>query len=130
MNNIAKMKRIRVLVVDDHPVLRRIIGNVLKKYPDLNLVGEADNGREALRKALELQPDVVLMDVNMPVMNGIEATQLIEKAAPRIHIIGLSMHEDDDTAATMKFVGASEYLIKTSPAEQVIAVILNLCSQW
>jgi PAS domain S-box-containing protein len=125
----TRTNRIRVLLADDHPLLRKGIADMLMEHPDLNLLGEASNGQEALGKALELQPDVVLMDVTMPVMDGIEATRRIKEAAPGICIIGLSMHESDDMAVKMKEAGASEYLTKTAAAEDLIAVVLKQCPQ-
>lgn len=125
----TRTDRIRVLLADDHPIVRKGIADMLMEHPDLNLLGEAGNGQEAVDKALELQPDVVLMDVTMPVMDGIEATRRIKEAAPSIRVIGLSMHERDDMALRMKEAGASDYLVKTGAAEDLIATILNQCPQ-
>ena len=121
--------RIRVLLADDHPMLRKGLAEMLLEQPGLDLIGEAGDGQEAVEMALQLRPDVVLMDVSMPRMDGIEATRRIKEAAPEICIIGLSMHNKDDMANTMRNVGASDYLMKTAAAEELIDAILNLCPQ-
>jgi DNA-binding NarL/FixJ family response regulator len=123
----TRTNRVRVLLADDHPLLRKGIADMLMEHPDLNLLGEASNGQEALDKALDLQPDVVLMDVTMPVMDGIEAARRIKEAAPGIRIIGLSMHEHEDMAVKMKEAGASEYLTKTVPVDELMSAILGVC---
>ena len=121
--------RIRVLLADDHPMLRKGLAEMLLEQPGLDLVGEADDGQEAVEIALQLRPDVVLMDVSMPRMDGIEATRRIKGAAPEIRIIGLSMHEQNDMASTMRDAGASDYLMKTAAPEELIDAILNQCPQ-
>jgi CheY-like chemotaxis protein len=123
----TRTTRIRVLLADDHPLVRKGIADLLMEHPDLNVLGEAGNGQEALDKAVELQPDVVLMDVTMPVMDGIEATRRIQEAAPGIRIIGLSMHEDEDMAARMKAAGAMDYVTKSAPSEEILSAILRAC---
>jgi len=117
--------RLRVLVVDDHPVLRKGIAEVLMEHPDLDLVGQACNGQEAIEKAIELKPDVILMDVTMPVMDGIEATRRIKRFAPATRIIGLSMHDFAEVALQMQDAGASCFLAKTVSDEELIAAILR-----
>jgi PAS domain S-box-containing protein len=119
--------RIRVLLADDHPLLRKGLAEMLLEQPRLDLVGEADDGQEAVEMALQLRPDVVLMDVSMPRMDGIEATRRIKEAAPEICIIGLSMHNEDDMASTMRNAGASDYLMKTVAAEELVDAILHQC---
>jgi PAS domain S-box-containing protein len=121
-------ERIRVLLADDHPMLRKGLAEMLLEQPDLDLIGEASDGQEAVEMALQLHPDVVLMDVSMPRMDGIEATRRIKEAAPGIRIIGLSMHERDDMDRTMRNAGASDYLVKTAAAEELIGSILSTLS--
>lgn len=120
-------ERIRVLLADDHPLLRKGLAEMLLEQPGLDLIGEAGDGQEALEMALQLRPDVVLMDVSMPRMDGIEATRRIKEAVPEICIIGLSMHQQDDMDSTMRNAGASDYLVKTAATEELIDSILNLC---
>jgi DNA-binding NarL/FixJ family response regulator len=119
--------RIRVLLADDHPMLRKGLAEMLLEQPGIDLIGEAGNGQEAVEKALQLCPDVVLMDVSMPKMDGIDATRRIKEADPAIRIIGLSMHEQNDMASAMRDAGASDYLVKTAAPEELIDAILNLC---
>jgi PAS domain S-box-containing protein len=114
---------IRVLLADDHEVVRTGLTRLLQMEPDIEVVGQAADGQEALDAALQIQPDVILMDVSMPRMGGVEATRQIIQQMPSIKIIGLSMHEQEDVAASMKAAGAAAYLTKTSPPETLIAAI-------
>ena len=90
------MKKIRILVVDDHPVVRRGISACLAGRENLEIVGEAADGREAVRKARELQPDIMLMDINMPQMNGLAVTELLRRELPKINVLILSMHSNTE----------------------------------
>ena len=105
-------KRISVLLVDDHAVVRQGFRMILSAEPDIEVVGEAANGREAIGQAECLQPDVVLMDVSMPELNGIEATRRIVATAPRTRILALSMHHDAVYVREILRAGASGYLLK------------------
>jgi CheY-like chemotaxis protein len=122
-----RTNRIRVVLADDHPVLRKGLADMLREHPHLNLVGEAKDGMEAIAMALEIRPDVVLMDITMPRMDGIEATRRIKQAVPDVAVVGLSMHETEEMVTAMKNAGASEYLTKTAPIEELVSVILRLC---
>ncbi len=119
--------RIRVLLADDHPIYRKGLADLLRGQPNIDLIGEADDGQEAVEMALQLRPDVILMDVSMPRMDGIEATRRIKEAAPEIRIIGLSMHEKGEMERSMRNAGADHYLVKTAAAEDLIAAILKQC---
>lgn len=103
---------IRVLVVDDHPLVREGMRGVVQAETDMTVVGEAEDGRRAVELASALQPDVVLMDINMPVMNGIEATRHIKAGFPHIHVVGVSMHNDEAVMQSMRDAGASDYVTK------------------
>lgn len=119
--------RIRVLLADDHPVLRKGLADMFREDPHLDVVGEASDGCEAIDLALRLRPDVVLMDITMPHLDGIEATRQIKAALPDIRVIGLSMHETEEMITAMRNAGACEYLTKTAPTEAMIAAILQIC---
>ena len=114
-----------IMLVDDHPTIRQGMAMFLKASTDFKLLAEASNGIEAVRMARDLRPDVVLMDISMPEMDGIEATAVIKKDHPNIRIIGLSMHEDEQTRERMLSAGASAYINKAAPVDEIIEVIKN-----
>lgn len=101
-----------VLLADDHPLMRKGIRAVLEEYEDVRVVGEANNGLEAVQYARQLQPAVILMDVNMPHMDGVQATRLIKEEQPAVIVIGLSVNEAGSVRRAMLQAGASEYLRK------------------
>ena len=106
------MENMKVLITDDHAIVREGLQAILKGESDIEVVGEATNGEEAIKKAKELQPDIVLMDITMPGMNGLEATRLIRKQNPETKILVLTMHEEDDYFYRILEAGASGYFIK------------------
>ena len=108
---------IRVLVVDDQRVIRRAITRLLSIEADVEVVGEAVDGLDALKQVRRLSPDVVLMDVTMPKLNGLEATKRIVAEFPQVKVVGYSMHEADVMARPMLQAGAVTYLDKSMPAE-------------
>lgn len=114
---------VRVLVVDDHAIVRQGLVGLLRACPDLQVVGEAADGLAAVEAAGRLQPDVVVMDVNMPVMNGIEATGRITRELPGVAVIGVSMHTEEDMAASMRRAGAVAYVRKDSPSDTLVGAI-------
>ena len=114
---------IRILLADDHVILRHSLSRVLAAEAGMEIVGEADNGHIALEMVRKLTPDVVVMDITMPVMNGIEATRMIRKDYPAVKIIGLSMHSNDKYVREMFRAGASGYLLKSCPLEELIETI-------
>jgi len=105
---------IRILLADDHQMIREGIKALLRKNCDILVCGEAENGQEALDLLAEQPADLVLMDINMPEMNGIETTKAIQKAHPKTKVLALTMHEDDNHIISMLEAGASGYLLKTS----------------
>lgn len=117
------MEKIRVLLADDHTILREGIRILLEAEPDMDIVGEAGDGEEAVKLALELKPDIVLMDIAMPVMNGLEATRRLRAADPDIHVLILSMHEDQDYVVPILEAGASGYVLKRTAASELVSAI-------
>jgi signal transduction histidine kinase/CheY-like chemotaxis protein/sensor domain CHASE-containing protein len=115
--------KIRVLLVDDHKIVRQGLAGLLRGEQDIELVGEASDGIMALEMVRESQPDVVVMDVTMPRMNGIEATRHITSEFPGIRVIGLSMHEKDDMEAAMHEAGAETYLSKDGASTALVEAI-------
>ena len=114
---------IKVLLADDHKILREGLISLLKKQHDIELIGEAEDGREAVRKTLELKPDVVIMDIGMPELNGIEATRQIKAALPEVNVIALSIHSDKRFVTGMLKAGALGYLLKDSAFKELVKAI-------
>jgi signal transduction histidine kinase/CheY-like chemotaxis protein len=114
---------IRILLVDDHVVVRQALAQLLDAEPDLEVIGEAANGEIGVDLTKQLQPDIVLMDINMPVLNGMEATQQIRAECPGVQVIGLSMFGATDQTATMQRAGAVAYVSKSAPAEELLTAI-------
>src|SRR5208282_6822771 len=117
------MKRIRILLADDHAVVRQGFRMILSAHPDLEIVGEAGNGREAVDLAAELRPDVVVMDVAMPELNGIEAARRLTAANPHARVLALSMHKDSVYVREILRAGARGYLLKDAIASDLLAAV-------
>lgn len=115
--------RIKLLVVDDHPVVRKGISLCLSKRDNLEIVGEAADGREAVRKARELHPDIMLMDINMPQMSGLAVTELLRKELPGIKVLILSMHGNTEYVLRILQSGARGYVLKDAPPEELSRAI-------
>ena len=122
--------KIRVLLVDDHAMVRQGIRAVLEGYEDVQIVGEAVDGQDAVRLAEQLRPGIVVMDINMPKMNGIEATQAITARYPNIIVIGLSVNADDDNYRAMTRAGAATLLTKEAAVEQIYETILAILKDF
>jgi len=120
---VSEVKPIRVLIVDDHAVVRGGLSKFLQVHKDLELVGEAENGAEAVRFTRQLQPDVVLMDLKMPEMDGVAATREIRSKHPKVHVIVLTSFAEDDMVQGALQAGATGYLLKNvSGAELANAI--------
>jgi DNA-binding NarL/FixJ family response regulator len=113
----------RIVVADDHPLFRDGLRTVASLEPDLDLVGEASNGVDAVTLALELEPDVVVMDLHMPDLNGIEATRQIVEARPEAGVLVLTMFQDDDSVFAAMRAGARGYLLKGAGHDEVVRAI-------
>jgi CheY-like chemotaxis protein/two-component sensor histidine kinase len=114
---------LRVLLADDHEIVRQGLVSLLSEAPTVEIVGEATNGREAVNLADRLRPDVVIMDVSMPVMSGDEATRQIKKDLPQTRIIALSMWAESEVREKMYRAGAERYVLKTASSEELLAAI-------
>jgi two-component system response regulator NreC len=116
-------KTITVFLADDHTIVRQGLAKLLEAEPDLRVVGEAENGREAVVKVEKLRPDVVLMDIAMPMLNGIEATRQIKRVCPQTKVLILSMHSHDRYISELFSLGASGYMLKSSTGTDIISAI-------
>ncbi len=114
---------LKIMLVDDHAVMRQGLAMLLSNYDDIQVIGEASDGKEAVKLAREINPDIILMDISMPVMNGIEATRIINAEMPNIRIIGLSMFDPADQAEEIRQAGASQYLKKHGDKHELLSTI-------
>ncbi len=117
------MSKIRLLMVDDHEIVRAGLRMLLQAQPDLEIVGEVNNGRDAIAKTRELTPDIVLMDITLPDMDGFEATRQIKRAFPNVAILALTMHESDEYFFKMLNAGASGYVPKKAAPTDLVSAI-------
>lgn len=115
--------KIRVLLADDHTILRAGLRMMLDAQPDIEVVGEASDGKQALAEAQRLQPDLVLMDITMPEMNGIEATRQIKRALESTRVLILTMHENEEYLFQVLRAGASGYILKEAAGTELISAI-------
>ncbi len=117
------MGKLRILIVDDHGIVRAGIRSLLEAQPGLEVIGEAARGEEALEKAMLLHPDLVLMDIAMPGMNGIEATRRIKSELPDIRILVLTIHDDEEFFFPVLRAGASGYILKEAEPQELLHAI-------
>jgi DNA-binding NarL/FixJ family response regulator len=116
-------ERLRILLADDHPLFREGLKALLASVPDAEVAGEAASGEEAVAQALELQPDVVVMDLHMPEPGGIEATRRIVETSPHVGVLVLTMIEDDDAVFAAMRAGARGYLLKGSSQTEILHAV-------
>jgi DNA-binding NarL/FixJ family response regulator len=121
-------KKIRVLLVDDHETFRRGIARILKSEPDVEVAGEAGNGESAVNLTRSVKPDVVLMDIYMPRMDGIQATRIIHHDLPEVRVIALSMKERSESAGAMEEAGAVSYLTKAESTPETMLSAIRACA--
>jgi len=126
MQKIESKKPIRVLTADDHALFREGLRKILELEEDIEIVGEANDGPEALRLASSLKPDVILMDINLPGPNGIRITRQIKKRCRKVYVIMLSMYEDTAHIMESFQAGASGYVIKTRPSSELLQTIRSV----
>jgi len=120
---------IKIIIADDHEIFRDGLKLMLSKYPEIIILGEACNGKELIQLTLELQPDVVVTDIKMPVMDGIEAVKKLQEQFPHIGVIALSMFDEDDLIIDMLEAGAKGYLLKNSDKHEIIEAIKTVYQQ-
>ena len=120
------MKKIRILIADDHPIVREGISARLSKEPHYVIVGEASDGMETVKKVSQLKPDIVIMDIMMPHMDGILATEHIKKSAPQIKVIILSMHKRQEYALRAFQAGADGYVLKENASKEIVNAIKSV----
>jgi DNA-binding NarL/FixJ family response regulator len=123
---LARSKQIRVIIADDHPVVREGLAALIKTQPDMKLVCEAENGRAAVQEYLRHRPDVILLDLRMPEMDGIEATRAILERVPRARIIVLSTYKGDEDVYQALKAGAKAYLLKDSSRMELLNSIRSV----
>ena len=117
------MDKLRILIADDHALLRDGLTALVNGEPDMEVVGEADNGKAVIEKARQLKPHIVLMDISMPEMNGAHATRRLKSLCPTIKVLALTAHEDNSYLRHMLEAGASGFLLKRAAADQLIQAI-------
>ncbi len=113
--------RIRLVIADDHAIVRRGVRLMLQSQPDMEIVGEAEDGEDAVHQAEMLRPNVVIMDLAMPKLPGIEATRLIRQRWPEVHVLGLTMHEDQEYFFQLVQAGASGYVVKGASPDDLLS---------
>lgn len=122
----SNAKKLRILVADDHELVRRGIGDLLQAQPDWKVVGEAANGRDAVEKAKKLKPDIAILDISMPEMDGLEAVRQIRNEKSRVQVLILTMHESDQMVRRVLEAGARGYVLKSDMAVQLVHAVKDL----
>lgn len=115
--------KVKILLADDHPLLRQALRNTLEKQTDFEVIAEANDGEETVKLALELNPDILILDISMPKLNGLEATRKIKEQNPKIVVLALTVHNDNEHVLGMLEAGAAGYLTKTVSGSEVVHAI-------
>jgi len=123
MHPTGTLTKVRVLLADDHTILRAGLKMMLNAQPDIEVVGEASDGRQAISEAQRLSPDVILMDITMPECNGIEATKQVKRLLPEVRVLVLTMHENEEYLFQMLRAGAAGYMLKEAADTELISAI-------
>ncbi|HTP79787.1 MAG TPA: response regulator transcription factor [Bacteroidota bacterium] len=117
------MNRVRILLADDHPLVRSGLVKLLESYPEFSVIGEAGDGEEAIRKTKELKPDIVIIDLSMPKLSGIEATKVIRKQFPAVAVLVLTMHDNEEYVYQILKSGAGGYILKNSGKDDLATAV-------
>jgi len=117
------MKKLRILLADDHKIVREGLRLLIDSQPDMHVVGEAANGEEAMHKAQEFKPDIVVMDLSMPKVNGLQATQRLKAEQPEMKVLALTAHEDERYLRQLCKAGAAGYVLKRSAGDELVKAI-------
>jgi two-component system response regulator NreC len=117
------MDKIRIVLADDHAILREGIRALLEDQPDMAVTGEAADGRKAVELARELKPDIVVMDIGMPLLNGLEATRQIKHDYPQVAVLVLTMHDNEEYVSQLLAAGASGYVLKRAASSELVTAI-------
>jgi DNA-binding NarL/FixJ family response regulator len=125
----SSKNRIRVLLVDDNPIVRRAVSWRIKAEPDMEVVGQAEDGSKAIKLALTLQPEVVIMDVSMPRLHGVEAARQLQEHCPACRVIGFSIYTAPEAASAMSKAGAVHFVNKRDDPASLIAAIRSVCGR-
>jgi DNA-binding NarL/FixJ family response regulator len=125
----AVNQKTRIILADDHPLLRHALRNVLEKQPDIDIVAEAGDGEEAVKLVSELAPDLIIMDISMPTLNGLEATKLIKAEHPDTAVLILTVHDDNEFVLGLLKAGADGYLTKSVFGDQIVCAVRSLLAK-
>lgn len=117
------MNTVRILIAEDHTIVRKGLCSLLKNEKDIDVIGEAENGKEAIKQVEELNPDVVVMDISMPLLNGLDATRQIKKRFPEVKVLVLTVHSNEEYISEILKAGASGYIVKKAAPEELVAAI-------
>lgn len=128
MSNRKTGDKIKVMLVDDHPMVQDGLSACLSYYDDIDVVGSVNDGNTVLNAAIETRPDIILMDISMPSLNGLDATEIIKEALPQTHVLIFSMHDSKEFVSTAIRVGASGYILKDTHSEEVYQAIKTVAS--
>jgi len=122
--------KITIVIADDHPLIREGIRKILELEPGFQVVAEAENGQEAITMSRQYLPDVILMDINLPVLNGIEATKIIRRELPQINVLALTIHDDEEYIIELLRSGVSGYVLKDIRAEELVKAIYQVAQGY
>jgi len=122
-------QKVRILLVDDHMIVRKGLACIINAQDDMEIISEASDGQDAIEQARQYRPQVVIMDVRMPILDGIKATRIIRSDSPKTQIIGLSMCAREEEGEEMRKAGAIDYLSKNGPTDAILAAIRRAAAQ-